>query len=207
MGLTLFAHELTHAWTAYASYNRNGELEPLFGNYYRCHWRQELHAPAAFPWHEDDAGPVSLMGGRYWRDNGDGTFTPLRDYHGGGHSWLDLYAMGLARASEVPDMFILRNARPVDASNPDGPHTGKKEIFSIEQVVAAEGPRTPSADHAQRDFNTGFVYLLDPGRTPDASLLGLHRDYRDKVIEHWSHVTGGRSRITTALPNTGNGSP
>ena len=85
VGLTLFGHELTHAWTAYASYNGNGELEPLFGNYYRCHWRQELHAPAAFPWHEDDAGPVSLMGGRYWRDNGDGTFTPLRDYHGGGH--------------------------------------------------------------------------------------------------------------------------
>ena len=88
-GLLLFAHEFAHAWTAHASYDRNGTPEPLFGNYCRCHWRWDLHLPAAFPWHADEAGPVSLMGGRYWRDHGDGTFTPINGYHGGGHSWLD----------------------------------------------------------------------------------------------------------------------
>ena len=112
-GLLLFAHEFTHAWTAHVSYLRGGSREPLFGRYCRCHWRTDLHQPAAFPWHEEDPGPRSLMGGRYWRDNRDGTFTPLDGYWGGGHSWLDLYAMGLAGADEVPEMFILRNRRPV----------------------------------------------------------------------------------------------
>ena len=199
-GLLLFAHEFTHAWTARASYLRNGVPEPLFGRYCRCHWRRNLHAPAAFPWHENESGPRSLMGGRYWRDNGDGTFTPLDGYWGGGHSWLDLYTMGLAEASEVPDMFILRNLKPVKEGHWWGPHTGEKEVVSIDLIVAAEGPRKPGAAQAQKDFNAGFVYLLEPGQSPTSGLLDLHKKYRDQVVEHWSHVTGGRSRITTVVP-------
>ena len=199
-GLLLFAHEFTHAWTAHLSYLRDGTREPLFGQYCRCHWRTDLHLPAAFPWHADEVGPRSLMGGRYWRDNGDGTYTPRDGYWGGGHSWLDLYAMGLAEAHEVPDMFILRNLSPVRKGDAYGPHTGTKEIVRIEQVVAAEGPRDPPAAHAQRAFNAAFVYLLEPGQSPDPEMLHLHAEYRDKVVEHWAHVTGGRSEITTSVP-------
>ena len=191
-GLLLFAHEFTHHWTAWASYGRSGEVEALTGDPCQCHWRWDLHLPAAFPWDEDEVGARSLMGGRYWRDNGNGTFTPLNGYWGGGHSWLDLYMMGLARADEVPDMFIVR------------PDTGDKEIVSIEQVVAVEGSRIPSAEEAQKDFNAAFVYLLAPGQTADPEMLRLHAEYRDKVIEHWSHVTGGRSRMTTTVPSLAN---
>ena len=199
-GLLLFAHELTHVWTAFASFvNRDGEREPLFGGYCQCHWRWDLHQPAAFPWHADDPGARSLMGqkGTYWRDNGNGTFTPLDGYWSGGHSWLDLYMMGLADAHEVPDMFILRNLREVNEGEWWGPHTGEKEIVSINQIIAAEGPREPRAAHSQKVFNAGFVYLLEPGQRPSGDLLDLHRRYRDQVQEHWRHITGGRSQITT----------
>ena len=146
-GLLLFAHEFTHAWTAHLSYLRDGSRGPLFGKYRQCQWRTDLHIPAAFPWRQDDPGPRSLMGGRYWRDNGDGTFTPLDGYWGGGHSWLDLYATGLAEVNEVPDMFVLRNLQP-----------------------------------------------------PRSDLLDLHKQYRDRVVERWSHITGGRPQITTPRP-------
>ena len=115
--------------------------------------------------------------------------------------------MGLADTSEVPDMFILRNAKPLRADDPDGPHTGQKETVTIEQIVAAEGPREPPVGRAQKDFNAAFVYLLEPGQTPDPEMLHLHAEYRDRVIEHWSHVTGGRSRMTATLPGTTNRSP
>lgn len=203
-GLLLFAHEFTHAWTAHASYERDGKREPLFGNYCQCHWREDLDLPAAFPWHEEETGPRSLMGGMYWHDNGDGTFTPRDGYWGGGHSWLDLYLMGLADASEVPDMFILRNLKAITEGHGEGGYwggvfTGDKEIVSIDQVLAAEGPREPSAAESQKVFNAGFVYLLEPGKTPTADLLDLHAEYRDEVVEHWSHITGGRSQITTRV--------
>ena len=214
--LATFAHEFVHAWTAWLSYEREGESERLFGNYCRCHWRPDLHTPAAFPWRGAEA--QSIMGGgsgRFWRDNGDGTYTSIDNYRGSGPSWLDLYAIGLAHADEVPEMFILRNLKVVEGQGycRSGRYcngsvwTGDREIVSIEQVMAAEGPRDPSAANSEQDFNSGFVYLLEPGQTPDPDMLRLHRDYRDRVVEHWSHVTGGRSRMTTAVPSVANRSP
>ena len=204
--LVLFAHEFAHAWTAAISFDRDGNVERLFDDW--GHWRPDLHVPTAFPWRETETCHMSMMGGGpCWNDNGDGTFTPRLGYRDSGPSWLDLYAMGLAEASEVPDMFILRNAQPVNEGDRWGPHIGDKEIVTIEQVVAVEGPRVPSATEAQRNFNAGFVYLLEPGRTPDPDMLQLHEEYRDKVIEHWSHVTGGRSRMTTTVPGVANRGP
>ena len=143
------------------------------------------------------------MGGNFWRDNGDGTFSGVWDvdyfHYGAGFSWLDLYAMGLAEASEVPDMFILRDLHPADPIDRFVPRTGEKEIVTIEQVVAAEGPRIPSAEHSQKDFNTGFVYLLDSGQSPTTDLLRLHADYIGKVADYWHHITGRRSRITNSV--------
>ena len=212
--LTLFAHELTHSWTAYLSYVKsNGARGRLFADSFadgcRCHWRGELHAPAAFPWGGEEAHSLMMggEGGGFWRDNGDGTFTAITDFGGAsGLSWLDLYAMGLVEASEVPDLFVLRNLEPApgnDNPRPSGYYRGTfyadKEIISIDQIVAAEGPREPPAARSRKEFNTGFVYLLEPGQTPAPEPLQLHKDYIDRVIEYWSHVTGGRSRITVAV--------
>ncbi|MYE81145.1 MAG: VCBS repeat-containing protein [Gammaproteobacteria bacterium] len=207
-GLFLLAHEFTHAWTAYMSYDRDGQREPLFGDPCRCHWQREFHAPAAFPWRADATAPTSLMGGRSWRENADGTFTLIEDVGillGGGHSWLDLYAMGLADASEVPDMFLLRNLRPVRGAGATGPYTADKEIVTIDRIIAAEGPRVPAASNAQTVFNAGLVYLVEPGKTADTELLALHQAYRDKVVEHWARVTGGRSEMTTVAPSVSSG--
>ena len=125
----------------------------------------------------------------------------------GGFSWLDLYAMGLADAEEVPDMFIVRKLQRVDDPNSLPTHTGEKEIVTIDQIVAAEGPRVPGTSHSQKVFNAGFVYLLEPGQTPSGDLLDLHARYRDKAIEYWSHITGGRSQITTVVPPIANNRP
>ena len=213
--LTLFAHELTHSWTAYLSYARNdGPHEHLFADSFadscRCHWRGDLHAPAAFPWGGEEASSLMMGGeaGGFWRDNGDGTFTATYDWGASGLSWLDLYAMGLASASEVPDLFVLRNLDPV-SENDTARHSGMywgtfhadKETISINQIVAAEGPRKPPPARSRKELNTGFVYLLAPGQSPDSTMLGLHLEYRDKVVEYWSHITGGRSRITTVVPS------
>ena len=202
--LATFGHELIHAWTAWLSYDRDGQSEPLFGNYCRCHWRPDLHTPAAFPWRGSEA--QSIMGGgsgRFWRDNGDGTYTSIDNYRGSGPSWLDLYAMGLAGADEVPDMFILRNLQLVDGQGycsggrycSGSTWTGDKELVSIDQIARLEGRRRPSAADSQKNFNAGFVYLLEQGQTPDPDMLHLHARHREQVVEYWFHITGGRSEI------------
>ena len=208
LGSWLFAHEFAHSWTAYLQYDRSGRQEPLHDtDHCFCHWRLDLHSPAAFPWRAEQIDSASIMGGAFWRDNENGTFTRLGNSDGG-FSWLDLYAMGLAAAQEVPDMFIVRNLQAVDDPHSFTPtYTGEKEIVSIDQIVAAEGPRVPGLAHSQKVFNAGFVYLLEPGQTPSGDLLGLHAKYPDKVLEYWSHITGGRSQITAVMPGSTNNQP
>ena len=198
-GLTIFAHEIGHTWLAAAQYMKDGERRLLTGGG-GSHWAFELHAPAPFPWWGTENG--SVMGGAYWRENSDGTFTPTRGWStkGGGFSWLDLYLMGLATPDEVPDMFVLHNVKQV-GERWDGPYTAeKKEIVTMEQVLAAMGPRNPPPERARKVFNTGFVYFLLPGQEPDPELLRDHARYRDRMVEHWRHVTGGRGQLSTEIP-------
>ena len=213
-GLTVFAHEIGHTWLAYASYLAGGERKSMQTAERGVHWALEVHAPAPFPWREQYNG--SVMGGAYWRENSDGTFTATSGWttRGGGFSWLDLYLMGLAPPDEVPDMFILRNIRregPCTAEPWEcerfGPFAADKEIVTMEQVLAAMGPRNPPAERARKAYNMGFVYFLLPGQTPDPELLREHAEYRDRAVDHWRHITGGRSQITTAVPTLPNGSP
>ena len=210
-GLRLFAHEFAHIWLAYFSYDKSGQREPLFLPFSEggcgCHWRWELHTPAVFPWHAEAIYTDSVMGGAYWFDHGQGRFTPFDNPLSGGFSWLDLYAMGLADAEEVPDMFIVRNLQQNDDPTEVGFYTGEKETVTIDQIIAAEGPRVPGTAQSQKVFNAGFVYLLEPGQTPSGDLLDLHARYRDRVMEHWSHVTGGRSQVTTVVPRIANNRP
>jgi hypothetical protein len=198
-GLTYFAHEIAHTWLAFASYSLNGERTPMQVESGVGHWAFELHAPAAFPWRGIENG--SVMGGAFWREHPDGTFTPTVGWwsKAGGFSWLDLYLMGLASPEEVPDTFILRNLRQV-TSDREGPYTGEKEFVTIEQIISAIGPRTPPPDRAPKAFNMGFVYFLLPGQTPDPVLLREHASYRERALDHWNHVTGGRGQLTSEIP-------
>ena len=198
-GLTIFAHEIGHTWLAGAQYMKDGERRLMTAGG-GGHWAFELHAPAPFPWWGTENG--SVMGGAYWRENSDGTFTPTVGFStkGGGFSWLDLYLMGLATPNEVPDMFVLHNLKQV-GERWDDPYTAeKKEIVTMEQVLAAIGPRNPPPERARKVFNIGFVYFLLPGQEPDPELLREHAHYRDRMVEHWRHVTGGRGQLSTEVP-------
>ncbi len=191
-----FAHELGHTWSVYISYDKDGTKVPLYGDICGCHWRMDLAQPLAFHWRNEVE--ASLMGGANWIEQSNGTF--MRSGQWRGISWLDLYVMGLADASEVPDMMILRNLQTLPGQDPRwGLHTAEKEIVTIEQIIAAEGPRVPSQIHAQKTLNVGFVYLLEPGKTPSPDLFSLHARYRERAMQYWSHVTGGRSQITTSV--------
>ncbi len=95
-------------------------------------------------------------------------------------------------------MFILRNLQEAGGGW-RGPHTGEKEVISIEQIIAAEGPRDPPAARSQKTFNAGFVYLTLPGEPPDPDLLELHALFVDGAVAYWRHVTGGRGSLTTEL--------
>lgn len=193
--MSQIGHEMGHRWSAFVSAKINGELIALGPT----HWATGLQAPAAFPYQRPTE--ASAMGGGVWQDNFDGTFTQLDDdYYVPATGWsrLDLYLMGLIAPSEVPDFFLLRNLVP-QGNDANGRPMFKAERtkIAINDVIAAEGPRLPDVDHAQKEFNTGMVIVLEHGHQPPPELLKNVEGIRQRWMDYWTTTTGHRSVMTT----------
>jgi hypothetical protein len=191
--MSQLAHEMGHRWSAFVRARVGPETIPLGPT----HWARGLHAPAAFPYRR--LVEASIMGGGVWQDNLDGTFTQLDDDYyvpATGWSHLDLYLMGLAAPSEVPDFFILRNLVAAGRDAGDRPiFRADRTKVTIQDVIAAEGPRLPDVDRSQKTFNTGIVVMVEPGRTPSREILAAANAIKGKWIEYWAATTGRRSAM------------
>ena len=188
-------HEVGHRWSAYVSAKVNGETISL-GAW--PHWAPGLQARVAFPY--SLATEASTLGGGVWQDNFDGTFTQLRDGYfvpAAGYSHLDLYLMGLISAAEVPDFFILTNmVRVSQDANGHPVFRAERTKVTIQNVIAAEGPRLPDVDHSQRKFNTGIVVVVAHGQSPSHELIERANGIRQQWLEYWETTTGRRASIT-----------
>ena len=205
-GIRWIAHEAVHRWSAHLSFSdpRTGQIESLADDGCHCHWNDYLHAPAMHPvWPGfADAAYVgaSVMGGHVWRDDGDGTFTRMDPYTPlpTGLSALDLYAMGMIPASEVPDTFILRD---VEETSTGDRVRGTKVPVRIEDIIAAMGQRIPSAATELKDFRLGIYLLHEENRPPTAESVQRAGSISAAVIDYFNRATDGRMRVVPAPNN------
>lgn len=195
-GIAQIAHEMGHRWSAFVSAKVNGETIPLGPT----HWAKGLHAPVPFPYQRPTE--ASAMGGGVWQDNFDGTFTQLDDDYyvpATGWSYLELYLMGLAAPSEVQDFFLLRNLLPAGKDANGNPiFKADRTKITVQDVIAAEGPRLPEVDRAQKKFNTGMVVIVEHGATPSKELIERTNGIRERWIDYWATTTGHRSSMTAS---------
>jgi len=193
--MSQIGHELGHRWTADALAVIDGDTVDLGPT----HWTRGLQAPAAFPY----TRPVeaSAMGGGVWQDNQDGTYTQLDDNFfvpATGYSYLDLYLMGLMRPSEVPAFFLLTNLLRVGRDDRGQPVFGADEkSVTIQDVIAANGPRRPDFEHSQKHFRTGIVAVVMHGKKPSPELVRRANAIGDHWVGYWEKVTGHRATMTT----------
>ncbi|HJZ82248.1 MAG TPA: hypothetical protein VKD91_17945, partial [Pyrinomonadaceae bacterium] len=193
--MSQIGHEMGHRWAAFVSAKENGETIVLGPT----HWARGLQAPVPFPYQRPSE--ASAMGGGVWQDNLDGTYTQLDDDYyvpATGWSYLDLYLMGLAAPDEVPDFFILRNLVAA-GKDKDGRAIFKADRtrVTIQDVIAAEGPRVPDVEHSQKQFNTGMVVIVEHGARPSRELIERANGIRERWIDYWATTTGHRSSMTT----------
>lgn len=192
--MSQIGHEMGHRWGVDVSAKVNGEdivLGPV-------HWARGLQAQVAFPYQRPTE--ASAMGGGVWQDNLDGTFTQLDDDYyvpATGYSYLDLYLMGLISASEVPDFFILKNlVKTGQDANGHPIFKADRTKITVQDVIAAEGPRMPDVDHSQRLFNTGMVLVVEHGKQPSKELIERVNGIRKQWMEYWTITTGHRASMT-----------
>ncbi len=149
---------------------------------------------------------ASVLYGADWRDNGDGTFTSgsvLKFW-----SPLDLYLAGLYAPQQVPPFFYI-DSPGTDASQLSRSGvtvTGTRHGVTIDDVIAAEGPRIPAAADAQKRFRAAILLVTRPGdAVTDDQIAGLNR-VRRELETRFSALTGGQG-LLEAEPQAVAGTP
>lgn len=187
--LYILSHELMHRWGAYLKLgNSDGTLNTgLLG-------RDGAHWSFLF----DSGG--SVLYGNHWRDNGNGTFTStepqaeLKFY-----SPLDLYLMGMIGPEKVPPMLLIDNPSVDPARLPEAgvTITGAARTVTIDDIIAANGPRSPDAASAQKSFKTAFIFITQPGTFTGDELYGIE-NIRNGWVTRYSVLTDGAGIVQVA---------
>lgn len=187
-------HEILHRWSGKVSFlDEAGQASSALLGLNASHWSYLLDSDA------------SLLYGSNWHNNGDGTFTALEVANS--FSPLDLYLMGMIGKQEVPPMTLIENP-DIDARQlPQAGVTiaGSSSTVTIEDIIAAEGPRIPAVEDAQKSFKAAFILVVEPGTFSGQELFAIER-IRNGFLTRYSILTDGQglmqvsSKLLTDLP-------
>lgn len=196
--LTVLGHEAGHLFLAYASIRDPADprARPMLGRQ-NAHWNFSFNSEA------------SLLEGNRICDrqvqtcpgppSGD-RFVTVATVEG--FAPLDQYLMGLRAPWEVPDTFLVVNStitNPGRMPQAGISFNGSRRNISIDEIIAAEGRRTPDHTVAQRRFRFAFILVVGQGSQPDQSAIEQVDGYRQAFEVFYRTATGDRARADTSL--------
>jgi hypothetical protein len=189
--LSLVAHETGHRWGATLRFREaQGAPSDAWLGRQRAHWS----------FYCDSDG--SVLEGNEIEDLGGGSFrtgTAVQRY-----GPFDLYAMGLLGEAEVAPTFFVDGPSGTGQDRESPPRTGigfsgtRREV-SIDDVVAAIGPRRPPASRSPRVHRQAWVYVVGRGRAADPAAIAKLEGIRRAFEEFFAGATGGRMTVETRL--------
>jgi hypothetical protein len=185
--LDVLGQESGHRWLAFLHFiDENGQSSDALLGRDLAHW-SFCHNSLA-----------SDMEGNELREDGGDRFTTIAATER--YSPLDQYAMGLIGAGDVPPFyFVTPCVDPTAAPQIGIGIQGRRVDVSIDQVIAAEGPRVPAANKAPHDFKMAFILVApaDPGPSDDGIA------HVDRIRAAWepyfARATDGHGSVSTAL--------
>jgi hypothetical protein len=191
--VALVAHETGHRWLAFMEIrDYAGRTSDALLGRDQAHWS----------FFKDSDG--SVMEGNDIEDLGGGRFRTVGAVYR--FSALDQYAMGLRAEAEVPPFFYVeaptnvRPSREADSAPQVGvSFDGTRRDVLIQDIVAVQGPRQPSAAESPRVHRQAFIYVLSSGRTLDGATI----DRLDRIRRTWEgfydEAVERRGRVETRL--------
>lgn len=187
--LGILAHEVAHRWLANVRYLESGEVRTDLLGRDQSHWSFLLSSDASFLYGSD------------WEPIGGGLYRASEVQSR--YSALDLYLMGFASPDEVPPVVLLRNP---DVDVTQIPELGAvvsatEDVVTLDQIVAAEGERAPSAAGAQKDFRLAFVFLSEKDLVASPLDLASVDRIREAFVTTFFSLTKGRGFVDTDLLN------
>lgn len=203
VGRYVFGQEFMHRWGSFVNIEKEGlDADALLGRDV-AHWSYFLHTPN------------SPMEGNTWVDNGDGTWR-TDNVATSTYSDLDLYLMGFVGPDEVGEQTLLlvdeaeAAAAGIDAaSTPEylARYSGGSNVtfaatpvtFTVDDIVAAEGERIPSADESPRSFRMATLVLVLSEDRFDGEVIAELDEVRQRFEADWEEDVGYRADLDTTL--------
>lgn len=194
--LSVMSHEAGHRWGVYTQFLDPVTREPsdaLLGRGL-AHWSFFFNSQGSFIEGSDihDKGPAARP--QFL------TRIPVTRY-----GEFDQYIMGLRAAEEVAGSFLVERPQGAGSTDPGRmpksgvAFDGVRKNVSIDDVVAAEGPRKPDHSMAQRSFNFAFVMLVEDGSEPSEEDIAKLDRFRREWEPYFEQATGLLFAASTEL--------
>ena len=185
--LDIMGQEMGHRWLAFPRAVIGGVTSTEILGRDDAHWSWFLDSDA------------SDMEGNNWQDNGNNSFTSIEATER--YSLLDRYIMGLIPPSAVPPFFVLRGGgNPASAPQEGVTITATRVDVTVDDIIAAEGPRNPTSATAKKKWRVAFIYFVDAGKTPDPALISRIDGVRRAWKPYFKTATGGKGKVITTIP-------
>jgi len=185
--LDLLGQESGHRWLAFLNFiDGNGQRSDALLGRDLAHW-SFCHNTLA-----------SDMEGNEIRDDGGNHFTTIAATER--YSPLDQYAMGLIGPEDVPPFFYVDQCdNRAAAPQVNVAMLGNRVDVSIDQVIAAEGPRVPAASKSPHKFNMAFIVIGPPGEPPSDDAIARVDRIRAAWELYYVQATDGHGAVDTTL--------
>ena len=191
--LDVLGQEAGHRWMSFVRVAQNGTASDEILGRDLAHWSFFMDSDA------------SDMEGNDIMDLGSGRFFETVGATSR-FSALDQYLMGLIPPEQVGPMFFVRNAssdttRVNPSSNPRiGVEFGGDRVdFTVDDIIAVEGERRPSAQDSNKTFNMAFVLLAPPDRPARAESIAKLQGIAREWVKYFSQATDGHGRVSTKI--------
>ncbi|MEO8359471.1 MAG: hypothetical protein ABI672_05520 [Vicinamibacteria bacterium] len=188
--LSVLAHEVGHRWLATARFNDGGVSSGELLGRQQAHWSFYMNSSGS----HDEGNQIEDLGGGLFRTG------PSSQRYGP----LDQYLMGLRPAAEVPPFFVIRNAVLNGAQTAErAPESnvdirGTRKDVTVNDVIAALGPRQPAPAPNPAPWRMAFVFVTS-GASTDTAAIALVDRIRSQFEAFFPVSTEGRLSVETRL--------
>ena len=189
--LTVLGHEAGHLFNAFASIRDPNDptRKPMLG-YGGAHWSFLFNSEASLDEGEQilDLGP-------------DAAPRFLTAAVTQGYSPLDQYLMGFRPPTEVPGTFVVTGSSVSPLAHPISgiPLDGGRLDIGVNDVIAAEGRRTPDSTVAQRHYRFAFILVVAQGSTPSDANVQQLETYRLLFPAYYAKAASNNATAETTL--------
>jgi hypothetical protein len=189
--VSVLGQEVGHRWLAFMEFrDHTGTRSSQLLGRGDSHWSFFMDSDA------------SVMEGNDIEDLGGGSFRTIDAV--ARYSLLDQYAMGLVPPSQVPPFFYVQSPANTSRTRESAPQIGitfngtRRDVL-IDDVIAIEGARIPTAAESPREHRQAFIFVSSAGNNPSSATISKLDRIRTEWEAFFLSATDGRMRAITTL--------